>query len=141
MRRTKVVALGVLVALAAAAAYAVKASAVASRASNATVKVTMVEWKMTLSAPQATAGKVTFVVRNAGKKKHEFVVIRTNLAPNALLVTGGKASEKGSQGEIEEFGAGLTKKLTLTLKPGKYVLICNLLRHYKRGQFAGFRVR
>lgn len=38
------------------------------------------------------------------------------------------------QGEIEEFKPGLTKRITLTLKPGKYVLLCNVPGHYKRGQ-------
>ena len=140
MKRGKAVGFIVALAAVAAAAGAVEAWAVGSNKSDTTVKATMVEWKMTLSTKQVPAGKVTFVVRNAGFKKHEFVVIRTNRAPNALPVTDGKASEAGSQGEIEEFGPG-TKKLTLSLKPGKYVLICNLLRHYKRGQFAGLSVR
>ena len=33
------------------------------------------------------------------------------------------------------------KRLTLTLKKGHYSLICNLPRHYGRGQFVDFYVR
>lgn len=137
MRKGKTIAFVVGLAAVTAAVGAVNAWAVGSHKAGATVKATMVEWKMTVAPSKVSAGKVTFAVKNAGKKKHEFVVIKTNLAPNALPVTGGKASETGSQGEIEEVEPGVTKTLTLTLKPGKYVLICNLLRHYTRGQFAG----
>ena len=37
-------------------------------------------------------------------------------------------------------GPFLTKMLTLTLKPGHYVLICNLPAHYKAGQHVDFTV-
>ena len=139
MNRGKLVAVAVAAVVAGAAA--VQAFAFASHAGDAIVNAKLVEYKMTLSTKQVPAGKVTFVVQNAGQKEHEFVVIRTNRAPNALPVKAYKASEIGSQGEIGEFGAGLTKKLTLTLKPGNYVLICNIEKHYRRGQFAGLVVR
>ena len=141
MKHGKVAALVTAVMAVGGGVAAVQASAFGSHAGDATVKATLIEWKMTLSAKQVPAGKVTFVVHNAGLKEHEFVVIRTNRAPNALPVKAYKASEVGSQGEIGEFGAGLTKKLTLTLKPGKYVLICNIAKHYGRGQRAGLVVR
>ena len=140
MNRGKLVVAGAAAAVVAGAA-AVQALAFASHAGAATVNAKLVEYKMTLSTKQVPAGKVTFVVRNAGQKEHEFVVIRTNREPDALPVKAYKASEEGSQGEIEEFGPGLTKKLTLILKPGKYVLICNIEKHYRRGQFAGLVVR
>ena len=86
------------------------------------------------------AGKVTFVVRNAGKKKHEFVVIRSDRHHHQLQAKGQQASEVGVKGEIEGFAPGGTKRLTLTLAPGKYVLICNLPGHYKAGQYLAFTV-
>ena len=96
--------------------------------------VVMKEWSFKASAQTVSAGRVTFVVRNAGTMEHGFVVIRTNSGPHALPMKGQQASEAGSKGEIEEFAPGRTKRLTLTLAPGNYVLLCNLPGHYKRGQ-------
>ncbi len=58
----------------------------------------------------------------------------------ALAVEQGRAVETGRKGRIAKFGPGQTRRLILTLRPGKYVLICNLPAHYKAGQFASFRV-
>lgn len=89
------------------------------------------------------AGKVTFVVHNGGTMEHEFVVLRTNIPAGKLpMRPGGKqAKEVGALGEIKEFKPGMTKRLTLTLKPGRHVLLCNLPGHYKAGQFSGLAVR
>ena len=125
----------VLVVLAAGVA-ALPASAAASK-----VKVGLKEFKLLPAAAAAKAGKVTFVVQNVGKLDHSFVVIKTSRAPNALPVNGATADESGKVGRIEPFKPGQTRTLTLNLKPGKYVLLCNVPGHYKAGQFAGFQVR
>ena len=101
------------------------------------VTIVMKDGGFRASVRTVPAGKVTFVVRNAGTMKHGFVVIKTNRAPGALPMRGQRASEAGAKGKIGEFAAGSTKRLTLTLAPGKYVLLCNLPGHYKRGQFVG----
>lgn len=123
-----------------AVAAAVPMSGIAA-SGGGTSKVTVKEWVVAPVPAHATAGKITFVVRNTGKTRHEFVVIRTNLAPGKLPVKNGRASEKGTKGEIGNLPAGSTKRLTLTLAKGKYVLICNLSGHYKAGQRAAFVVR
>ncbi len=99
-----------------------------------TVSVVMKDRSFSASVRSVPAGKVTFVVRNAGTMEHEFVAIKTNRPSRALPMKGQQASEVGSQGAIEELAPGRTKRLTLTLAPGKYVLLCNLPGHYKRGQ-------
>lgn len=106
-----------------------------------TTKVALREWAVTPAPATATAGTITFVVKNSGKAKHEFVVIKTDLAPGKLPVKKGRASEKGAKGEIGDLPAGKTKRLTLVLPKGKYVLICNLTGHYQAGQRAAFVVR
>jgi copper(I)-binding protein len=106
----------------------------AAQKSSTRVKVTIREWSIVTTPKTVPAGSVTFVVRNAGTMKHEFVVMKTNLAPRRLPMEGAQAKEIGFKGEIEEFKAGLTKKITLKLKPGKYVLLCNVPSHYTRGQ-------
>ncbi len=43
-------------------------------------------------------------------------------------------------GEAPDVHPGQTKKVTLTLKPGAYQLLCNIAGHYKAGQYTGFTV-
>lgn len=112
-----------------------------SETSAATVRVRLIEFEVILSRAAAPAGKVTFVVRNAGKIAHNFVVLRTNLPPSKLPTVGAVAKEVGRQGKTPVFGPGTGRRLALTLRPGKYVLICNVPGHYKAGMFVGFRVR
>ena len=119
---------------------AVSASAVESHASAARVKVKLVEFKVIPSVKRAAAGKVTFVVRNAGQIPHELVVLRTKTPAAKRPVKNGEVVETGKVGEIGTFKAGVTKTLTLTLKRGHYALICNLPGHYKAGQFVDFTV-
>jgi uncharacterized cupredoxin-like copper-binding protein len=110
----------------------------------ATVKFKMVEWDilpLTATKSHSPVGKTTFVVRNAGKLDHEFVVIRTNKAAGQLAATGAaEAPEKGVVGEIEEIAPGKVKQLALTLKKGHYALICNLEGHWSKGQFVDFYI-
>ena len=104
-------------------------------------KVTLREWAIARAPASATAGKITFIVKNSGKSKHEFIVMRTNVPAGKLPAKNGRVSEKGSKGEIGDLAPGVTKRLTLTLAKGKYVLICNIAGHYQAGQHAAFTVR
>jgi len=103
--------------------------------------VVLDEWNLVPSQPAVRAGRVTFVVRNDGSMTHEFVVLRSDRRAGALPVKGGRAVEAGRQGRISQIPSGASKRLTLTLPRGKYVLLCNLLGHYQAGQFAALRVR
>src|SRR5206468_1957573 len=47
---------------------------------NTTVKGTLDEWSVGVSNAKVSPGEVTFDVTNAGKVKHEFVVLRTDKA-------------------------------------------------------------
>ena len=108
---------------------------------RSSVGVVLKEWKLIPSAATVRAGKVTFRVANRGTMEHEFVVLRTDRHHHVLPVKAAVAAETGRQGEISSIAPGKVRSLTLTLKPGKYVLICNLLGHYKAGQYAALRVR
>lgn len=103
------------------------------------VTVRLKEFKVIPLRTAAKAGKIAFVVRNVGKLAHDFVVLKTNLPPGGLPSAGNRAREVGRVGRIPAFRGGQTRTLTLTLKRGKYVLICNVPGHYKAGMFAGFR--
>jgi uncharacterized cupredoxin-like copper-binding protein len=86
-------------------------------------------------------GRVTFRVKNGAGMEHELVVIKTSKKAASLPTSSsGKASEKGSVGEVE-LGAGKSKSLTLNLKKGHYALICNIGGHYKAGMHADLTVK
>jgi uncharacterized cupredoxin-like copper-binding protein len=110
----------------------------------AVVKFKMIEWDIIPQNASKSHGplpKVTFVVTNAGKLDHEFVVLKTNTAAGQLAKLGAKeAPEKGAVGEIEEIAPGKTKKLVLKLAQGHYALICNLTGHWNNGQFVDYYV-
>ena len=89
-----------------------------------------------------SAGKVTFAVANSGKIVHEMVVVRTSLPAGKLSTNAkGLASENGAVGETGDVKPGATKTITLSLKKGKYALICNLPGHYKGGMYADLTVK
>jgi len=99
---------------------------------------------MNLSAATAPAGVVTFVITNEGTKEHEFVVLSTPTAADALNFD--EALDEVVEDdytvvdEIEEIPAGSTANLTVDLVAGHYPLICNLEGHYAMGMQADFDV-
>jgi uncharacterized cupredoxin-like copper-binding protein len=123
------------------------------------VNVTLETYKLTLSENSASAGKVTFhVTNNATDQKHEFVIFKTDL-PEDQLPLKDSGDGKGTM-QINEEGAGVehiaeipdsdlpigaTKDLTVDLKPGRYVIVCNLVvnsvSHYHEGMRAVFTVK
>jgi uncharacterized cupredoxin-like copper-binding protein len=131
---------GVAPLLAAFATAALVASPVGAESSATRVSVRLVDFKVLPTPAKAKRGAVTFAVRNAGKVDHEFVVLKTNIAPAKLKVKGPKAVEVGRVGRVGPLEKGATRTLTLKLAPGKYVLLCNLPGHYQLGQRTGFTV-
>lgn len=128
--------------------------AACSAAPSKDIKGTLEEWKITLSPTTGAAGDVTFTIDNIGEKDHEFVVVKTDLAPDALptIAEGDEAGTVDEEGEgIEAIGekedilAGSDgNTLTLTLAPGHYVIFCNVhdedLVHYQKGMHTDFTV-
>lgn len=109
-----------------------------------TVDAELKEMTITASPSSIAAGSVTFAATNVGTIDHELVVLKTDLAPDALPVKDGKVEEAGTGiqaiGEIEEFAPGKTESATFNLEAGKYVLLCNIASHYQAGMRAAFTV-
>jgi uncharacterized cupredoxin-like copper-binding protein len=119
------------------------------------INATLEEWKITLSPTTGAAGEVTFTIDNIGEKDHEFVVVKTDLAPDALptIAEGdetGTVDEEGAgieaMGEEEDILAGTDNTvLKLTLAAGSYVIFCNVhdedLVHYQKGMHTAFTVQ
>ena len=126
--------------LAAVAAALVATSPVGAGETKTLVTVRLKEFKVLPAPLSARRGFVAFSARNVGKVDHELVVLKTKLAPGELTVKSGKAVEVGKVGRVGPIKPGATRKLALTLKAGKYVLLCNLPGHYQGGQRIGFAV-
>ena len=94
------------------------------------------------------AGTVSLRVVNQGAWTHELVVLplpaRQAIGMRAIGTGGqvgearslGEASRSCGAGEGDGMTAGATGWVTLTLKPGRYELICNLPGHYAAGMYA-----
>jgi len=117
-----------------------------------TVDVALQEFSVTPAQDSAPAGSVTFAVTNAGPGEvHEFVVLKTDLAPDALPTDENGAAKEEAEGiegvdEIEDLAVGDSRSLTVDLDPGSYVLVCNIWdpeqqqAHYRLGMRSAFTV-
>ena len=116
------------------------------------VAITLHEFAILPSATGAPAGSVTFAITNAGPNDtHEFVVLKTDLAIDALPTKeDGSVDEEGAGlepvDEVEDVAVGSSANLTVDLEAGNYVLICNIYdadeneAHYQEGMRVGFTV-
>jgi uncharacterized cupredoxin-like copper-binding protein len=108
----------------------------------------MAKATMSMKAEPATvpAGEVTFEVKNDSKAVvHEMIVRAIADATKPLAfdakdnrVVEDKASDLG---EVAELDPGKSGKLVLTMKPGTYLLYCNVAGHYMTGMWATFTVK
>jgi len=106
------------------------------------VSATEKDFSITLSSSTGTAGSTTFNISNEGPSTHEFVVIKTNDAPDKLPATNGSVDESGLTivDENEAVAPSTTATLTTNLDAGKYVIICNVPSHYESGMHTAFTV-
>jgi uncharacterized cupredoxin-like copper-binding protein len=130
--------LAALAAAGAALVLAVPVVAVPALAAGGSTKETLKNFKI-VGPASVKAGVVTFKVANTATIGHEMVVIRTATKASKIKLRNGRASEAGSVGEVE-LKAGRAGTLELTLKPGHYVLLCNVGSHYKLGMYKDLTV-
>jgi uncharacterized cupredoxin-like copper-binding protein len=110
------------------------------------VRVQVSDFKLVTKIEKVPSGYVTFRVHNIGPSTHEFVVDRTDIAaddlplrPNNFTVNEDSKHLDGV-GELGEIRLEATRDLTLDLKPGHYVMYCNLEGHYRGGMYASIEV-
>jgi uncharacterized cupredoxin-like copper-binding protein len=119
-------------------------SQAASGSGGASVTAKLSEFKIELGAATAPAGSVTFALTNAGTTVHEFVVFKTDLAPDKLpLAADGTEVDEAGAGltlvdEVEDIAVGATASLPVDLATGHYVVICNVATHYTSGMHTEF---
>src|SRR5262245_61847782 len=131
----------VLVSMAAASACSTPAPPPA-----AVVRSTLRDFRIAASPAVIPAGLVEFRITNRGPGTHEFVVVRTDDPPAALpLQADGLSMDEEARGvhvvgEDDRVALGEDATLTLSLAPGRYVLLCNLDGHYLGGMHRAIEV-
>lgn len=109
---------------------------------------------MSLTADRATvpSGTVSFLVTNAGSVTHEMVALplpESQIVGTRGIGGDGKIDESGALGEASNtcgHGAGqgilpgASSWVSLTLKPGRYELVCDLPGHYVAGMYSQLTV-
>lgn len=118
------------------------------------VDIVLREWAVEPSVNTLEEGPITFNTKNEGPDEdHELVIIKTDFAPDELPTKDDGSVDEGASGldvagEVREIKPGDDSSGSYSLKPGKYVLICNLVSevdgqktaHYGRGMYAPFTV-
>jgi uncharacterized cupredoxin-like copper-binding protein len=110
------------------------------------VNVLLDDFHVRRSTAATPAGMVRFVLKNNGPSTHEFIVVRTDRAPDQLPLQrdGLTVDEEGPGVDHVDEAEGLDiadhRTLTLGLAPGHYVLFCNMEGHYLGGMHAAFTV-
>jgi len=78
------------------------------------VKVDMSEFKFAMESAEVKAGKVSFELVNAGTVEHSFII-------------------EGTDVKSEQVRAGQTVSVHSDLKPGTYVVVCDVAGHKEAG--------
>ena len=93
---------------------------------------------VTSNVDKVKSGKVTFNVVNDSKNlEHEFLVAQLNSSLKNVPFDKSKdiveESDLKNVRELGDLGPGKSGDMTLDLKPGKYLLFCNIPGHYEAG--------
>ena len=93
-----------------------------------------------LDTEAVPAGKVTFDVSNDSKNLvHEMLVVQVKNYHDSVPYSAKQArmleDKVKDYGEVSELEPGQSGSVTLQLKPGKYLLICNQPGHYEMGMY------
>ena len=109
------------------------------------VSMVMTDFKFNPDDVTVAAGDVKITQKNEGGVKHEFVLLKTDAAPDSFPVKGAEINEDTAGtnvGEIPDVPPGKTVSKTFkNLKPGKYVFVCNLPGHYAGGMYGSMTVQ
>ena len=110
-----------------------------------TVNIMLQEWRMMSDKARIPAGKVKFSVQNRGQETHELVLLKTNMAYDSIPLQRKGGIDEDNAGvlvdELEDITSRSGKSMTVTLAPGNYVLLCNMVemeegqmeQHYAMG--------
>ena len=129
-----------LLAAAGAAGAAGPAQALHVKLQDSSTNPSIAHMQLVVDTNTIKPGRVTIQAENLSKSQvHEVIVVRDSGASELPYdAKQDRVIEKRikSLGEIGDLPPGKSGKLTLNLKPGTYLLICNQPGHYKDGMSA-----
>jgi uncharacterized cupredoxin-like copper-binding protein len=111
----------------------------ASAQASTRMTITLNEYQIISERPSVPAGDVTFDVVNTGDENHELVLIKSDKDTAALPMSATNKDEvdEAATGEYiggwEDVQPAQMANGTLILTPGRYILLCNLTKHYGLG--------
>ena len=113
-----------------------------SSGSSAHVRVVRIaERDFHITAPRHLApGQVRFAVANDGPDLHELILVRDRSGTLPMRSDGLTVNEEAlaplELGSLEPGAPGSVRGLTVTLRPGRYEIFCNMAGHYMGGMHA-----
>jgi uncharacterized cupredoxin-like copper-binding protein len=114
--------------------------------SSTPVNVLLEDFKVRQDPAVVPAGTVSFRILNQGPTTHEYIVVRTDRAPDKLPLQrdGLTVNEEAPGIDLLDEAEGLDiddrQTLVLDLAAGHYVMYCNLEGHYLGGMHAALTV-
>jgi uncharacterized cupredoxin-like copper-binding protein len=111
-----------------------------------TVEASLSEFRIGLSQQTVPSGKVTFIVTNKGTMAHQFVILQTDLPDAGLPIDPSTSTVKEDAPGVvlvdqeAAIPAGESAQVSVDLKAGKYVIICNIAGHYTLGMHRALTV-
>ena len=110
------------------------------------VHVTLAEWTITPAHGEdfeLDAGEMVFEIHNDGAAPHDLMVIRTDLAPDALPIVDGIVDQEAAGeviGGVDPIAGGEIYVEEYSLDAGSYVMVCTIPGHYQQGMSAELTV-
>jgi plastocyanin len=122
-----------LVALAALAAGGCGSDIAYTKVSGERVDVRLDEYRVLPEHIQVHAGSITLVAHNTGRLTHNLAVVQFERPQSG-------EEEKMYGKPTRTLFSGETAETTVTLKPGKYRLVCTIANHDNLGQYGELKV-
>jgi uncharacterized cupredoxin-like copper-binding protein len=117
----------------------------ASAQASTRMAVTLSEFSIMGEVAEVPAGEVVFDVVNTGEDAHELILFKSDMDTKALPPSAVKGEvDEGAIGEyiggFEDIQPGTLASGSLILGPGRYILLCNLTKHYENGMVSTLQV-
>jgi uncharacterized cupredoxin-like copper-binding protein len=121
-------------------------AASSSAGSRHASKVVVIERDFRIRAARTiAAGHVDLIVANKGPDVHELIVVRDRGGPLPMHADGLTVDEDAvdpiTAGKLEPGRPGGTRTLRLDLRPGRYIMFCNMSGHELGGMHTRLVVR
>jgi uncharacterized cupredoxin-like copper-binding protein len=101
--------------------------------------ITLTEWKVAVASTMR-AGTFNLAIKNSGSTPHELLIFESKLDALAYPTqSSGGINEEGAGVALVSDGANIdpggSQKRTITLKPGRYLFVCNIPGHFQQGMY------